>query len=87
MTLPLAIILTKSAAKSLQSLDAPTRKRMQDKIESIAADPYNPRNSYPLQGTEKRSARVGGYRILLLIREPNLLVVDIESRGQVYRRI
>ena len=87
MKLPLEIVLTKNAAKSLDALDVPTRKRIKDKIEAVAADPLNPRNSYPLQGTDKRSARVGSYRILLLIQEPNLLVVDIESRGQVYRRI
>ncbi|WP_263359445.1 type II toxin-antitoxin system RelE family toxin [Acidicapsa ligni] len=87
MKLPLEIVLTKSAAKSLNALDVPTRKRISEKIEAVAADPLNPTNSYPLQGSDKRSARVGGYRILLLIKEPNLLVVDIESRGQVYRRI
>ena len=87
MKLPLEIVLSKSAAKTLQALDAPTRQRVKDKIEPFAADPLNPRNSYPLQGIDKRSARVGGYRILLLIQDPNLLVVDIESRGQVYRRI
>jgi mRNA-degrading endonuclease RelE of RelBE toxin-antitoxin system len=86
MTLPLQIVLTKSAAKKIEAVDAPTRKRMKDKIEAVAADPLNPVNSYPLQGTDKRSARVGGFRILLLIEEPNLLVVDIESRGQVYRQ-
>jgi mRNA-degrading endonuclease RelE of RelBE toxin-antitoxin system len=85
--LPLQIVLTKSAAKSLQALDATTRRRIKEKIESVAADPFNPINSYPLQGTDKRSARVGGYRILLLIQEPNLLVVDIESRGQAYKRL
>jgi mRNA-degrading endonuclease RelE of RelBE toxin-antitoxin system len=87
MKLALEIILTKTAAKSLQVLDAPTRQRIKDKTEVIASDPLNPRNSYPLTGTNKRSARVGGYRILLLIKEPDLLIVDIESRGQVYRRI
>jgi mRNA-degrading endonuclease RelE of RelBE toxin-antitoxin system len=87
MKLPLEIVYSNAAAKSLQSLDSPTRRRVKDKIEATAADPLNPRNSYPLQGTDKRSARVGGYRILLLIQNPNLLVVDIESRGQVYRRI
>jgi mRNA-degrading endonuclease RelE of RelBE toxin-antitoxin system len=87
MTLPLEIVFTKNAANSLEALDAPTRRRVKQKIESVAADPLNPRNSYPLRGTDKRSARVGGYRILFLIQEPNLLVVDIESRGQVYRRI
>ena len=87
MNLPLEIVLAKSAAKSIESLDGPTRRRVQEKIEAVAADPLNPRNSYPLQATEKRSARVGGYRILLLIKDPILLVVDVEPRGQVYRRI
>jgi mRNA-degrading endonuclease RelE of RelBE toxin-antitoxin system len=87
MTLPLKIIFTKNAAKSLQTLDATTRQRVWDKLDAIAADPLNPINSYPLQGTNKRSARVGGYRIIVLIQDPNLLVVDIDSRGQVYRNI
>ena len=88
MTLPLEVILSKTAAKTLEALDAPTRQRVREKLQAIAADPLNPRHSYPLQGTGKRSARVGGYRILLLIQEPNRLAVDvIESRGQVYRRV
>jgi mRNA-degrading endonuclease RelE of RelBE toxin-antitoxin system len=87
MKLPLEIILTKNALKNLNALDKPTRERVKMKIEAVAADPLNPSNSKPLHGTEKRSARVGGYRILLLIQDPNLLVVDIESRGQIYRRI
>jgi mRNA-degrading endonuclease RelE of RelBE toxin-antitoxin system len=88
MNLPLEVILSKTAAKTLRALDAPTRQRIKDKLEAVAADPLNPCNSYPLQGTDMRSARVGGYRILLLIQEPNRLAVEIiESRGQVYRRI
>jgi mRNA-degrading endonuclease RelE of RelBE toxin-antitoxin system len=88
MKLPLEVILSKSAAKTLQSLDVPTRKRIIEKLHEIAVDPLNPHNSYPLQGSGKRSARVGGYRILLLIQEPDRLAVDIiDSRGQVYRRI
>jgi mRNA-degrading endonuclease RelE of RelBE toxin-antitoxin system len=87
MTLPLDIVLTKCASKTLVALDVPTRKRIKEKIEAVASDPLNPRNSYPLQGTDKRSARVGGFRILMLIKDPVLLVVDIESRGQVYDRI
>jgi mRNA-degrading endonuclease RelE of RelBE toxin-antitoxin system len=88
MKLPLEVILSKPAAKTLRALDIPTRKRIVNKLHAIAADPLNPCNSYPLQETDKRSARVGGYRILLLIQEPNRLAVEIiESRGQVYNRI
>jgi mRNA-degrading endonuclease RelE of RelBE toxin-antitoxin system len=83
--LPLRIIINKSAAKTLAAVDAPTRKRMKQKIEAVAADPFNPTNSKPLEGTVKRSARVGSYRILMEIEEPNLLVVSIGSRGQIYR--
>jgi len=85
--LPLEVVIAKTAAKNLQALDAPTRQRMIDKIDAIAADPFNPSNSYPLQGTYKRSARVGGFRIILAIEENNLLILNIEPRGQVYRRI
>jgi mRNA-degrading endonuclease RelE of RelBE toxin-antitoxin system len=87
MTLPLEIVLTRNASKRLEALDVPTRRRIKVKIEAVAADPLNPVNSYPLQGTDRRSARVGGFRILLLIQDPNLLVVDIETRGQVYSRV
>lgn len=87
MKVPLDIVLTKNASKTLAALDVPTRKRVNEKIEAVASDPFNPNHSYPLQGTDKRSARVGGYRILLLICDPVLLITDIESRGQVYSRI
>jgi mRNA interferase RelE/StbE len=87
MNLPLTVVYTHDAAKTLKRLDVPTRMRMKEKIDAVAANPYDPVNSYPLTGTEKRSARVGGFRIILVIHDPNLLVVDIESRGQVYKRI
>jgi mRNA-degrading endonuclease RelE of RelBE toxin-antitoxin system len=50
MKVPLEIVLTKNALKSLNALDAPTRRRVQEKIEAVAADPFNPANSYPLPG-------------------------------------
>lgn len=85
MTLPLTIVIMKSAAKTLAAVDSPTRKRMKQKIQAVAADPLNPTHSKPLQGTLKRSARVGDYRIIVDIVEPDLLVVLIRPRGDVYR--
>lgn len=60
---------------------------MRAKIEAVAADPFNVALSKAIQASEKRSACVGDYRILLEIKEPNLLVVRIASRGQVYREL
>lgn len=85
--MPLEVSYARQAENYLKKLDATTRKRVREKVAAVAADHSDPKNSYPLEGSDKRSARVGKYRILLLIiKERNALVVaDINSRGQVYR--
>jgi hypothetical protein len=40
-------------------LDKPTRARIIEKLKEIAKDPFNPRLSYPLVSSTKRSSRVG----------------------------
>lgn len=85
MNLPLAIRYTKSAAKYLEALDATTKARIKKKIAEVAAEPDDLRHSYFLTNSEKRSSRVGKYRILMLIIDGTLLISDIDSRGQVYR--
>jgi mRNA interferase RelE/StbE len=86
--LALEIKLTGSPFRYVQSLDKPTRKRIKEKLEKIAEDPLNPRISYPLTGNnQKRSARVGTYRILFEIDDKTLTVADIGPRGQIYRKL
>ncbi len=60
---------------------------MKKVLGEIAADYLNPRLSLPLPSSEQRRARVGGYRILLLISNGVLLVTDIASRGQIYKKL
>jgi len=85
--MPLEVSYSKQAANYLKNLDAPTKRRVLEKVAEVSADYMDPRNSKPLEGSEKRSARVGKYRILLLaVKEKNALIVaEIASRGQVYR--
>ncbi len=83
--MPLTVRLGKRSANYLESLDAPTRKRVKEKLKAIAENPTDLRLSKPLTGDNRRSARVGKYRILLLIEGDVLLVSAIGSRGQVYR--
>ena len=87
MPLPLSIRYTKDAAKYLEALDATTKRRIKEKISDVAGAPEDPRHSLPLTNTAKRKSRVGKYRILLLALENDLLVSDIDSRGQVYRNV
>ncbi|MGH9730678.1 MAG: type II toxin-antitoxin system RelE family toxin [Candidatus Acidiferrales bacterium] len=84
--MPLEIKITGTPFRYLKSLDKPTKQRIHQKLEAIADDPTNPRLSYPLVGVAKRSARVGGYRILFTIDATTLTVSDIGPRGQIYRR-
>jgi mRNA interferase RelE/StbE len=81
----LKVTLAKSAFKYLEGLDKPTRKRIKEKLTAIAENPGDSRLSYPLQASEKRSSRVGKYRILFKVETEQILVADIDSRGQVYR--
>lgn len=87
MSLPLQVKIAGTPFKYLKSLDKPTQNRIAEKLREIANDPTDLRLSYPLTSSEKRSTRVGRYRILFLLDPPILLVSDIGPRGQVYRKI
>lgn len=88
------IRIADDAAKYARLLDGQTKKRIARKLQQIAEDPLSIRLSKPLQSSEKRSARVGAYRILfVLVPNPDpdrigelmIVVKEIGPRGQVYR--
>lgn len=82
----LEIKIVGTAARYLKNLDKPTRKRIKDKLLQIAEDPNDLRLSYPLTSSDKRSARVGSYRVLFKVDPDAIVVVHIAPRGQVYRK-
>jgi mRNA-degrading endonuclease RelE of RelBE toxin-antitoxin system len=77
--------LSSDALKYLSSLDRTTAKRITEKIAALAYEPYNLRLSKPLKNSNKRTARVGDYRILFVVEAGILLVSFIGPRGQIYR--
>ena len=79
--------ISQSAQKYVSQLDAATRKRIKDKIIELARDPFNIRISKPLRNSDKRSARVGSYRILFIVIPGDnvLLVSAVGPRNQIYR--
>jgi mRNA-degrading endonuclease RelE of RelBE toxin-antitoxin system len=85
--LALEIQFTATARKYFDSLDKPTRSRIAEKLRAIAEDPRDARLSKPLIGTDKRSARIGPYRVLFILNERFLTVVEIGPRGQIYRKL
>ena len=79
--------LSSDATKALKRADRPTQERLSRKIDALAADPFTA--SKPLSGTDMRSAKVGGLRMLLKLDHGEIvvLVISIGPRGQVYRRL
>jgi mRNA-degrading endonuclease RelE of RelBE toxin-antitoxin system len=53
----------------------------------IAKDPYDLHLSYPLTATDKRSTRVGKFRVLFQVDSETLTVSDVGPRGQIYRKL
>jgi mRNA-degrading endonuclease RelE of RelBE toxin-antitoxin system len=77
--------LSSDAFKYLNTLDRATAKRITEKITTLAEEPYDLRLSKPLKNSNKRTARVGDYRILFVVEAGILLVSFIGPRGQIYR--
>jgi mRNA-degrading endonuclease RelE of RelBE toxin-antitoxin system len=84
--LALKIKITATPLKYLKNLDKPTRQRIIEKLKDIAENPTDARLSYPLTASNKRSTRVGSYRVLFTTDTEVLEVADIGPRGQIYRK-
>jgi mRNA interferase RelE/StbE len=80
---------TPRAARDFKSLDGSVRRRIAQRIDSLANNPY-PSGIKKIEGEEELyRLRVGDYRILYQVKKQTLLVlvVRIGHRRDVYRRI
>ena len=84
MSLPLEAKLTKQAKQFLDSLDRKKKASIVDHIKQLTFDPVAFPLSKPLRQRLERCCRVGDYRILFLIEDQVLLVVQIGHRKDVY---
>ena len=82
-----SILLTKSAAKELESVPTKDRQRIVTKIGALADNP-RPVGAEKLSGDDRYRIRQGNYRILYQIVDAELIVtvVRIGNRREVYRR-
>lgn len=72
---------SKQAIKFLKKQDVSTRKRIITAIENLPVGDVK-----KLQGTESYRLRVGDYRVIFDKDGYAILIVKIDSRGQIYRR-
>ena len=84
------LIEHKDARKFLHKQTPIFRERIFKAYEEIIFNPFSNPNSLPLKGLKNRyRKKVGDFRIIYEIRKNELLiiVIDIDSRGQIYNRI
>lgn len=78
------IIYLKSAFKALKKYDYDTRKRILDSIEKI------PQGDIKKLKGEKYPPlyrlRVGKYRIIYHIENDNIIIAEIDTRGDIYKQ-
>ncbi|MEJ2870451.1 type II toxin-antitoxin system RelE/ParE family toxin [Actinomycetospora sp. OC33-EN08] len=82
------IDLTRRAAKALDSVDTPQRRRILAVIDQLSADPRPP-SCRKLTGRDDQwRVRAGDYRVIYEVHGDRLLVlvVEIGHRSEVYRR-
>jgi len=86
--MPYTIEIARPAQRQLKKLDAPTRKKISQRIDRLAMDPRPP-GAVKLTDVSPPIYRIrdGQYRILYTIDDDKLivLVVRIGHRSEVYR--
>ena len=81
------LVITRSAAKTLRKLPRNLAKRIRQKLEELAKDPYAPNNNVTkLQNRPGFRLRVGDWRVIYQIEDDRLviLVLEIGPRGGIY---
>ena len=84
------IALSAKAIKSLDRLDRKTGKRLQLRLEELAANPLDERISKPMETyPERRYSRVGAWRIVYQMEESarRVEVITIQHRSRVYQEV
>lgn len=83
------IAVKKSAAKALKKIPKPDRKRIIEKIDSLAEDLPNPDTTKMKGNNPFHKVRTGDYRIIYEVQEEVLviLVVKVGHRKDVYRNL
>ncbi len=83
-----AITIQRTAQKSLDRIERPTRKRIETAITNLATDP-RPHGCTKLTATDAYRVRVGNYRIVYTI-DDQIRIVDVTNighRGSIYQEV
>jgi mRNA-degrading endonuclease RelE of RelBE toxin-antitoxin system len=79
------VLIHKKAKKKFDNLlDADLKERLRDAFK-LLSDPFG-LDTIKIKGEEKAyRTRIGKYRILFLIEEQTVYIVDFDTRGKIYK--
>ncbi|WP_099354587.1 type II toxin-antitoxin system RelE family toxin [Fredinandcohnia onubensis] len=85
------IVLSKSAEKFIRKQDRNRKKQILKILDNLESSPYNLPNVKPIKGTdfEDYRCRFGDFRMIYRVESDilTILVLDIGSRGDIYKRL
>lgn len=73
----------KNAVKYIEKLDKPSKLRLKEAIECLPSGDVKKLTGYE----NDYRLRVGKLRVLFSIEDDTIYIKDIDSRGQIYKRI
>jgi mRNA interferase RelE/StbE len=79
--------IDRKAAKEMKALDTTTVRRLRERINEIADNPFDLRLSGPItMGTGERKARVGDWRIIFEVDETTktIIILAVKPRRRAY---
>lgn len=82
------VVFTKQAAKTLRRLPQNQAQLIRNKVEELAKDPYQPRNTVTkLQNRDGFRLRIEDWRVIYEVQDRQLVIIvlKIGARGGVYR--
>jgi len=81
----MTVVLERNAAKKLERTNEPLKSRIIKGLSGLSEEPPHG-NIKKLQGRDDYRLRVGSYRVLFRIEHDIVIVTNIASRGQAYKK-
>jgi mRNA interferase RelE/StbE len=84
------VVVSKTFQKQFEGLPEELRKRIKERLKELEVDPFSPRSKLDIKllketNPQKHRLRIGDYRIVYLVENESVKVIELFTRGRGYR--
>lgn len=76
--------MTDKVTKFINSLSTKTKSQLKAKLTLLRKDPFNMPGVKKLEGSDAYRLRMGKIRIIYVIIKSEVIIIDIDYRGNIY---